>query len=167
MTETARTALPNAPVDRRSVFYAAQAAQPEGHFVKGDDRMLFHSFPSQKERREYNGSAFVEMQFCKLPVGTREKEIVAVSKIKNWQNDSLYIDDVNTFSREYRRIFDCGTYNNLQKGAVDIHGINYYAPGSIGSLIEKILQEKPMDYETLVDWLDRAKAYNGFYILGL
>lgn len=129
--------------------------------------MLFHIFNSQKERREYGGSAFMEMQFCKLPAGTKVKDIVAVEKIKNWQNDSLYIDDEQTFYLEYSRIFNCGIYNNLQSGAVDIYGINYYAPEFIEPIIEKLQKEKPLDHETLVVWLNNAKEYNGFYILGI
>ena len=131
--------------------------------------MLFHIFDSQAKRREYGGSAFIEMQFCKLPVGTERKRIVATNRIQNWQLDSLYIevDDVDTFYQEYSRIFTCGTYQNLKNGVVDIFGVNYYAPESIDPMIEKIHKEKPMDYEPLTDWLNHAKEYNGFYILGI
>ena len=55
--------------------------------------MLFHIFNSQEERRDYGGSAFVEIQFCKLPSGTATDRLVAVDSINNWQDDSLYIDD--------------------------------------------------------------------------
>lgn len=131
--------------------------------------MLFHIFDSQEKRRECGGSAFMEMQFCKLPVGTKLKRIVAANKIPNRQLDSLYIypDDIDTFYREYSRIFTCGAYNNLKNGEVDIFGVNYYAPEYIDAIIEKINKEKPMDYETLTSWLDNAKEYNGFYILGI
>ncbi len=131
--------------------------------------MLFHTFNSQEDRRKYGGSAFIEMQFCVLPAGTRIKNIAAVGTIQNWRNDSLYIyiDDDDTFYQEYSRIFDCGTYANLQRGVVDILGVNYYAPEYIDPIIEKIRKEKPTDYETLVDWLNTAKEYNGFYILGI
>ena len=131
--------------------------------------MLFHTFNSQQERRVYGGSAFIEIQFCKCPIGTAVKELVAVDSINNWQNDSLYvyIDDDNTFYREYSSIFDCGIYNNLKSGTVDLYGINYYPPSLTDILIEKIHKDTPIDHQVMIEWLNKAKKYNGFYILGL
>ncbi len=129
--------------------------------------MLFLCFNSQKERRKYGGSKFIELQFCKLPVETEIKDIVAVDNINHWQNESLYICDANVFYREYSRIFNCGIYNNLKSGVIDIYGINYYAPSLLDSVIEKLHKEKPLDYEYLINWLNIAKKYNGFYILGI
>ena len=129
--------------------------------------MLYLIFNSQEERRKYGGSAFIEMQFCRLPAETKMKDIVAVRSIKNWQNDSLYIYDEDVFYQEYSKIFNCGIYNNLKSGVVDIYGINYYEPSFIDPIIEKLYEEKPVDYESLVEWLNKAKRYNGFYILGL
>lgn len=129
--------------------------------------MLFHVFGSQEERRNFGGSAFIEIQFCKMPDKTETKKLVAVSSIENWQNDSLYISDEDIFYQEYSNIFTCGIYNNLKTGKVDIFGINYYAPSLIDSLIAKLLKDKPLDYITLVEWLTKAKEYNGFYILGV
>ncbi len=128
---------------------------------------MFHIFNSQEERREYGGSAFIEIQFCRLPRDTSLSEIVDVDSIENWMNDSLYADDENEFYREYSRIFDCGTYNNKESGIVDIFGINYYAPSQIERLLSRIHKEKPADYEVLAQWLECAKQYNGFYILGI
>ena len=129
--------------------------------------MLFHTFNSRDERRCHGGSAFIEMQFCPLPAGTAIKELVAVDNIKHWLNDSLYIDDENAFYEAYNYIFDCGIYNNLQSGVVDIYGINYYSPVVTDIIIEKVLKDKPQDSEPLLKWLHKAKEYNGFYILGL
>ena len=129
--------------------------------------MLFHIFNSQEERRNYGGSAFVEIQFCKLPSGTATDRLVAADSINNWQDDSLYIDDENVFYKEYSSFFDCGIYNNLKCGTVDIYGINYYAPALIDSIIERLRREKPVDYEVLIEWLIKSRRYNGFYILGL
>ena len=39
--------------------------------------MLFKIFNSQEERKKYGGSAFIEIQFCRLPMGTNVKDIVA------------------------------------------------------------------------------------------
>lgn len=107
------------------------------------------------------------MQFCKLPHKTSVSGIVAIESIKNWKNDSLYIDDENEFYLEYSQIFDCGVYNNLKSGIVDVYGINYYAPAQVAPIISKILACRPKEYAVLVEWLEKAMQYNGFYILGI
>ena len=71
---------------------------------------------SQEERKEFGGSLFIEIPFCKMPQTTKTKKIAAVDSIENRQNDSLYISDENTFFQEYSNIFDCGIYNNLKSG---------------------------------------------------
>ena len=118
--------------------------------------MLFHVFGSQEERRIFGGSAFVEIQFCELPVGTKEKKLVALTSISHWKNDSLYVEELDTFSQEYSHILNC-----------DIYGINYYAPSLIDSIIAKLHANKPADYEQFAAWLNEAKRHNGFYILGI
>lgn len=131
--------------------------------------MLFHTFNSQEGRSNYGGSAFVEIQFCNMPFQIPIKELVAVKNIQHWKNDSLYIhiDDDGAFYQEYSRFFDCGTYNNLKTGTVDLYGINYYDPSLTDSIIKRLNTEKPVDYEVLTEWLIKAKWYNGFYILGI
>ncbi|MEG0913979.1 MAG: hypothetical protein RSG53_10290 [Oscillospiraceae bacterium] len=132
----------------------------------GDTRML-HIFHTEEERRSCGGSAFMEIQFCKLPAETKIKDLVAVDSIKNWQSDSLYINEENAFYYGYSDILNCGIYNNLKSGVVDIYGINYYAPTFTDSIIKRLNEEKPVEYEILVEWLNKAKRYNGFYILGI
>lgn len=129
--------------------------------------MIFHIFNSQEERRAFGGSAFIELQFCKLSPDTKVKKIV--NNIKYWQNDSLYVylDDIDTFDQEYGHILSSGIYNNMKSGMVDIYGINYYKPALIDSIIERLNKEKPTDYEVLVSWLIESKSYNGFYVLGI
>lgn len=120
--------------------------------------MLFHTFSSREERRTFGGSAFVEIQFCDLPIGTKEKKLVAINSIFHWKSDSLYVyvEDLDTFHQEYNPVFNC-----------DIYGINYYAPASIDSIVVKLNTDKPTDYNQLVTWLNEAKQHNGFYILGI
>lgn len=120
--------------------------------------MQFYTFRSQDERRSFGGSAFIEIQFCDLPEGTKEKKLLAINSIKHWKNDSLYVylDDIEAFYHEYNPIFDC-----------DIYGINYYAPSKIDMLIGILNKEKPSAYECLVGWLNEAQCHNGFYILGI
>ncbi len=130
---------------------------------------MFDSFASQTGRKEFGGSDFLEIQFCRMPPETKMETAVAVDSINRWLDDSLYIsgDDTNAFLKEYGCIFDCGIYNNLETGTVDPYGINYYRPDFIDAIIAKILEIKPTDYEKLVEWLHTAKQYNGFYILGI
>lgn len=130
--------------------------------------MLFHTFDTQEQRRNYGGSAFIEIQFCNMPKQATEKQLVAVRSIQHWKIDSLYVymDDDNTFCQEYSCIFNCGMYNNLKTGPVDIYGINYYAPSLIETIIQKIDKERPVDCEVIIEWLMKSKLYNGFYILG-
>lgn len=130
-------------------------------------KMLFNIFNSQSERKKFGGSAFIEFQFCRLPSGTAISEIVAVDNIKDWQTDSLYVNDENMFYREYVDIFSGGTYNNLQKGVVDIYGINYYSPSLLDLITKRISDKMPTDYEILLKWLNKSEKYNGFYILGI
>ena len=131
--------------------------------------MIFHSFSSQDERRSFGGSAFIELQFCKLPLGTGLKKIVSVRAITHWKDDSLYIhaDDIDLFYQNYNSVFDCGTHNNLKSGSLDICGINYYNPELIDSMLDKILEKQPPEYETFADWLNKARTLNGFYVLGI
>lgn len=119
--------------------------------------MLFHVFNYQEERRAYGGSAFIEIQFCKLSDKQKEIECTAQNGIRHWQNDSLYVDDEYLFYNEYHCIFD-----NL-----DIYGTAYYGSYSINAVMEKLITVKPKDYEILAGWLSKAKEYGGFYILGL
>lgn len=126
---------------------------------------VFHLFSSQAERREYGGSDFLEMQFCRHPRGTTAAQ--CVDHIENWKDDSLYIDDENEFYREYGAIFDCGFYGNLTRGKVDVCGINYYPPECLHTLIARIAERRPAEYGAVLGWLKEAEQYNGFYILGI
>ena len=108
----------------------------------------------------------MELQFCRLPVGTPPEKIVTVWSIEDWKLDSLYIadHDMNLFYHQYGQVFADGIYNNLRHGAVDMWGINYYASLQIDIILNKLAQIKPVDYESLAAWLI---AFNGFYILGI
>ena len=129
--------------------------------------MLFHRFDTQEERREYGGSAFVEIQFCKLPAGTPVTEIIEYGCKNHLQNDSLYVDEENRFFREYGSILDCGIYGDMKSGVVDVFGINYYPSAVVEAILNRITYQKPADYEVFAEWLKRAGQYNGFYILGI
>ena len=64
-------------------------------------------------------------------------------------------------------MFKNGTYNNLKSGEIDLCGINYYSPEQVDEMIKVIEETKPTDYKTVLDWLVKAKEFNGDYILGV
>ena len=129
--------------------------------------MLFHSFNTQDERRAFGGSDFLELQFCQHKSGTSIKRIV--NKFENWRNDSLYIsgDYMDAFYKCYKDVFKNGTYNNLKSGDIDFFGINYYSPEQVEEMIKTIEEKKPKDYIIVLEWLNKAKEFNGIYILGV
>ena len=117
--------------------------------------------------RAFGGSDFLELQFCQHKSGTSIKRIV--NKIENWHNASLYIsgDDMDTFYKCYKDVFKNGTYNNLKSGDIDFFGINYYSPEQVEEMIKTIEEKKPKDYIIVLEWLNKAKEFNGIYILGV
>ena len=131
--------------------------------------MLFHSFNNQDERRAFGGSDFLELQFCKMKKGTNIKSIVATRNIVDWCNDSLYVsgDDTDVFYKQYKDVFKNGIYNNLKSGDIDFFGINYYSPELVEEMIKTIEANKPEDYAVILAWLNKAKEFNGVYILGV
>lgn len=131
------------------------------------ERTIYLIFYTYEERCALQGSAFIELQLCKAPVDADIKELVAVDSIEHGRKDSLYVSDTDRFYREYGKYFDCGVYNNLKQGAVDIYGINYYAPLVTDTVTAGIRRDSPLDYERLLHWLESSKQYNGFYILGI
>lgn len=128
---------------------------------------MFHSFNSQTERKKFGSSQFIEIKYCKLKKGTSIKKIV--SKIDYWKEDSLYIhiDDFDNFISNYGKIFNSGTYSNLETGLIDETGINYYSLEQTKEIIRIIETQKPLDYQTIIYWLNKVQEYNGFYFLGI
>ena len=128
---------------------------------------MFLSFKTDDDRRKYGGSAFIELQYCNLPADSDINQLVSVDNIINWKADSLYIyiDDDNSFVEEYGHIFTGGTYNNLKTGPVDICGINYYSPQQVTEIVRIIKADKPLDYSTILPWLQKSEQNNGIYIL--
>ena len=102
-----------------------------------------------------------------MPKETLFNEIVAVENITNWQNDSLYVHEIADFISIYGKYFDDGIFNNLKSGSLDVYGINYYYSDFVKRLIERLLNDKPAEYNQFVNWLKQAEKYNGFYILGI
>ena len=109
------------------------------------------------------------MQYCRWKPGTEIERIISVDAIENWKDDSLYIygDDDNKFISHYGNIFTGGVYNNGKSGVVDIYGINYYSQELTELILEQVKGMKLFNDPILLGWLETAKKYNGFYILGL
>ena len=133
--------------------------------------MLFHSFSSQDERREFGGGDFLEFTFCKVDKDADLRDIVSDDAVKShlWQNSSLYLcgDDWNEFYEAYGEIMTNGIYANLEKGYLDLCGINYFPPEQMQFIIKRLRKEKPKDYQPLLNWLEQGTQYNGFYVLGI
>ena len=82
---------------------------------------------------------------------------MSIRHAKYWQNDSLYIrlDNIDLFVEYYgKRLFD-------------INGYYYYNENDVEKIINKIIEEKPKDYDKFLKWLEVSKSYNGFYFVGI
>lgn len=121
------------------------------------------------EMKNYNSTAFLEIQYCKLKISKSIKKYVSVRNMKYGLIDSLYIyhSDIEKFFDEYGEIFKNGIYNNLKTGSIDPYGINYFQKNQINDFINYMLESKPTDYKIMIKWLKEALQYNGFYILSL
>ncbi len=42
------------------------------------------------------------------------------------------------------------------------YGINYYDSSRVDSIIVSLNEFKPQDFHKLLEWLEKAKQYNGF-----
>ncbi len=130
---------------------------------------MFLKFHTAEERRRYGGSAFVEIQYCRLKQGTSIQKIISVDSISAWDISSIYIDfdDLDEFWNEYGGMFQNGVYNNGQEGPTDFYGINYYDLSNVHHLIRELEIKKPKEYEILLAWLKNGRDENGIYILGI
>ena len=130
---------------------------------------VFLSFASREERRAFGGSAFMELQYCKLKTKATLRKILSLRSIPYWQNDGLYIylDDLDVFMMQYTDVFGDGAYSNRKSGSMDEFGITYYSPARLQNIIKKIEQQKPLGYEVILEWLKQGIDYNGFYVLGI
>lgn len=131
--------------------------------------MLFHTFVSQEERRAFGGSDFLELQKCRLPEGTLQKEILSMRMLTHWSLDSLYIfgEDFTAFFALYGEIFGDGFYADGESGKMDICGMQYYTAEQTAQIIEGVKQKRPKGFQVLLDWLAEERAYNGIYLLGI
>lgn len=112
------------------------------------------------------GSAYYEFQYCKkdLPVKT------LVSKGYGfWKEDSIlvHIDNDADFFESYRKYLEP---TNAPNGTTEFcyYGVNYYTKEQTRSIVNRIREDKPKEFGTLMAWLEKAITdYNGFYFLGI
>ena len=118
-------------------------------------------FENQETRREKYGTAFLELSYCKLDNKATLKKKLKSKNLPNWQNDSLYVyvDDLDSFYSEYNKVFGI-SYDEL-------FWTRYYSTEEVSKVIERVNIEKPSEFQILVNWLNLAMTYNGFYILGI
>ena len=126
---------------------------------------MFLKFESQDERKKYGGTCFIEIQFCLLPASVTLKEILNSHEF--WRDDSIYVYGDSPVYSEYKDVFGNGTHQNMSEGVFDYYGITYYKAEQIDGIINRAKKLKPEGYSILSDWLEKAKEYNGFYILGI
>ena len=114
------------------------------------------------KEREGQGTAFIELQYCKhnLP------RSIALKRIRNWKNDSLYIDVPLALSIFLEQYFDI--FKSVNKNLEDAYSPEYFTLKQVRELRERLLELKPIDYRILVQWLDVCidKGYS-MYFLGV
>lgn len=120
-------------------------------------------FTTNKERA---GTAYFEFQYCK-------KEGSLKNLVKRgysfWKDDSVLVN-VNNEEIFFQEYFKYLEFPNAPNGTQDFdpYGVNYYTKEQTMSIIERIKEDKPQDFESLVVWLEKAVSeYNGFYFLGI
>ena len=120
--------------------------------------MLFYSFHSQVERREFGGADFIEIQYCRLAKGTSIRKIVSVDAISHWKDDSLYIcgDDMERFYQHYGDIITGGIYNNGDCGPMNLWGINFYSRDQANNMIERLAEKSRQSIKFCVDGCGRV-----------
>ncbi len=129
---------------------------------------LFLKFENSEARRAYGGSAFIELQYCRLDTNVIS-DCVNIDNLTHWQSDSLYVyfDNLDKFYKEYSSAFLEGLYNNSERGSIDLYGMNYFLKEQLPDIIARIEESRPTDYKTLLEWLKAAQDCNGIYILGI
>lgn len=129
--------------------------------------MKYQYFRTAEERKKIGSTDFISLRYCKLPAETTLKDKAQWMEYGVWPSDSLYSNEEFLFFDHYKGIFDCGISDELKPGEVYMWGNTYFEPALIDSIIEKLNNIKPLDYELLIDWLNKAKEYNGFYFQGV
>ena len=113
------------------------------------------------------GSAYYEFQYCKKEWPL--KKLLGPRGYGHWEKDSVFvhIDNDEDFFENYLSYLEP---TNAPNGTTEFcfYGVNYYTKEQTLSILERVKRDKPLDFEIIVGWLERATAeYNGFYFLGI
>ncbi len=129
---------------------------------------MFLKFSSDKERIAAGGTAFIEIQYCRLPKGTKNKKLITAKSLQFWDLSSLYIKDtdIKEFCYAYAHILD-EALNGGEDDTFDVYGVNYYNNIRVKEILHQIEREEPLEYEILAQWIRSNPYDNGIYILGI
>ena len=140
------------------ILYANLPNILEEEFDEDTAEREYPIFITAKER-EGQGTGFIELQYCKRKMHKK----IALSFIKNWKKDSLYIcvESLNIFTDQYFDIFSA-------VNKIDLFSPEYFTLEQVKQLRELILEKKPLDYKIIINWLDICieKGYS-MYFLGV
>lgn len=112
---------------------------------------------------------YIEIQICMADVNTSPYELVNIKNIHFGLSSSIYIDFKNyeQFFQKYNIYFNNALHANLEENELDPYGINYFSVDKTIHIIDKIKNDKPLEYDKIINFLNKAKDNNGFYILGI
>lgn len=122
---------------------------PDILFEEFDEETFIEKHTIFARNNDRKGTAYIELQYCKSAMP--RKQALKLKNIHNWKEDSLYIsaDDFSLFCGQYLDIFCQATGSSF-----DICGMEYYTMEQIKALRDLILEKKPMEYQTIVSWLN-------------
>jgi hypothetical protein len=140
---------------------AARAKPFIEKLAKYEENGIF--LPASKKKK--GSSAYYELSFCKknLPI-----EELTKNGYTYWSEDSLlfYIDDDARFFEHYMKYFE-KPHTPDGSGRFFYAGINYYTAEETEKMLSRIKKDAPPYSAPLIEWLTEARAYNGFFFLGI
>ena len=135
---------------------AARAKPFIEKLAKYDENGIF--LPASKKKK--GSSAYYELSFC--------KKNLPKNGYTYWSDDSLlfYIDDDARFSQHYMKYFE-KPHTPDGSGRFFYAGVNYYTADETEKILARIAKDAPPYSAPLIEWLTEARAYNGFFFLGI
>ena len=148
-------------LDETKFILAARAKPFIEKLAKYEENGIF--LPASKKKK--GSSAYYELSFCKknLPI-----EELTKNGYTYWSEDSLlfYIDDDARFFQHYMKYFE-KPHTPDGSGRFFYAGVNYYTADETEKILARIKKDAPPYSAPLIEWLTEARAYNGFFFLGI
>lgn len=131
------------------------------HTTKTDEDGIF--LPASKKKR--GTSAYYELSFCKKDLPTDD---LLKSGYTFRSEDSLifHIDDDARFFEHYIKYFE-NPHTPDGSGRFFYAGVNYYTPEETERMLARIKKDAPPYSAPLIEWLTKAREYNGIFFLGI